>query len=259
MRYGVLADVHANLPALERVLSWLEDRGVDRYLIAGDLVGYGPFPNECVDIVRGLDAITVAGNHDLIAVGRLPATRANSIARATLSWTAGVLRDDVRAYLDTLPLQAELRGGVVLAHGSLHDPEQHVMNVAQAARELAQLEEDRPEARVLVLGHVHRALAYRAGGQLRRRPASVTLDSGRWLVNPGAIGHSRDLRVRARFAVLDLDGQTVSFHSLSYDASPCRREAGRLGLPVGAHHRKPSVRKGLRRRLRLSRSRGRPR
>jgi hypothetical protein len=87
----------------------------------------------------------------------------------------------------------------------------------------------------------------------------VRFEPGRWLVNPGAVGHSRDLRVRARFAVLDLAREIVSFHSLAYDVSACRREAARLGLPVGAYHRPPSVRRALRRRLSSRRPRGRPR
>ena len=69
MRYGVLADVHGNLDALRAVLRALERHGVDRYLVAGDLVGYGPYPNECVAALAELPATCVAGNHDLIALG----------------------------------------------------------------------------------------------------------------------------------------------------------------------------------------------
>jgi predicted phosphodiesterase len=75
MRYGVLADIHGNLPALRAAVARLQAEGVDRFLCAGDLVGYGPFPNECVELVAGLDAITIHGNHDLIALGHISDAR----------------------------------------------------------------------------------------------------------------------------------------------------------------------------------------
>ena len=87
MRYGVLADIHGNLHALRAALGALGREGVDRYLIAGDLVGYGPNPNECVELVAGLDAVCVAGNHDLIALDRLSDERCPELARQSLRWT----------------------------------------------------------------------------------------------------------------------------------------------------------------------------
>jgi membrane-associated phospholipid phosphatase len=121
VRYGVLADIHGNLHALRAVLGELDRAGVDRYLIAGDLVGYGPNPNECVEVVPGLDAICVAGNHDLIAIERLSDEHSAPLARQSLRWTRGVLTDDARAFLASLPLRARAPGGIVIAHGWLDD------------------------------------------------------------------------------------------------------------------------------------------
>ena len=92
MRYGVIADVHGNLPALEAVLDALQRIGVDAYACAGDLVGYGPEPNECVETVRKLGAATVAGNHDLIALGALSEDRCERLARESLPFRSAVLR-----------------------------------------------------------------------------------------------------------------------------------------------------------------------
>jgi len=95
-RVGVLSDVHANLHALDAALEFLDTQRLDGYLCAGDLVGYGPFPNECVRRVLDLPVTCVAGNHDLIAIGRLSDERCIPRARDSLRWTRSVLDDDAR-------------------------------------------------------------------------------------------------------------------------------------------------------------------
>src|SRR3954447_24462817 len=88
MRFAVISDVHANLHALDAALAFLATQDVDGYLCAGDLVGYGPFPNECVRRVAALGGPCVAGNHDLIAIGRLSDERCIPLAQASLRWTS---------------------------------------------------------------------------------------------------------------------------------------------------------------------------
>src|SRR4051795_647100 len=122
MRYGILADIHGNLSALTAAIRVLERARVDRYLCLGDVVGYGAAPNECVRRIRELGALCVAGNHDLIAVGRLDEAGIAPLARMTLEWTSLVLADDVRAHLATLPLIARPEPAIAMAHGSLEDP-----------------------------------------------------------------------------------------------------------------------------------------
>ena len=121
MRYGVIADVHGNLDALRAVLRAIDREGVDRHLVAGDLVGYGPYPNECVAAVAELSAICVAGNHDLIALGALSDERCIELARRSLTWTRRVLGADERAFLAALPRVDTAPGGVRMAHGSLDE------------------------------------------------------------------------------------------------------------------------------------------
>lgn len=230
MRLGLLADVHGNLPALEAALLALEERGVAAYACAGDLVGYGPFPNECVDRVAALDGVCVAGNHDLIAIGRLDDARCIPMARETLAWTKQVLSDDTRAYLEDLPPRAET-DGVVVAHGSLDDSERYVNTDERADEELAKI----GDARALVLGHTHRPRVY------GRRPL---------LVNPGAVGQSRELRVRARCAVLDTETLEVELIGVQYDIERTRRALRDAGLPEHAYRLRRSARRGVARRLR---------
>ena len=119
MRLGVFADVHGNLPALRAVLDVLAAERVDGYLCAGDLVGYGAQPNECVELVAELRATCVAGNHDLMATGRLDDDGIGPLARDTV--TAAALEPFARAYLSELPLTA-VAHDVLVAHGSVAIP-----------------------------------------------------------------------------------------------------------------------------------------
>jgi predicted phosphodiesterase len=242
MRYGILADIHGNLHALQAILRTLRTESVDRYLVAGDLVGYGPFPNECVELVRDLNAVCVAGNHDLIVLGRLSDRRCIRVARESLTWTRGVLGEDARAYLEALPLCVKAEGGVVIAHGSLDDPEQYVTRTEQAAEQLKRLRAEDPEARVLLLGHTHQAWAWGEQFGTISAPGRAPLVMGTqgWLLNPGAVGQSRELRALARFIVLDLERGQAMFHAIRYDRGACRRALRRAGLPPRAYHLRPS-------------------
>jgi putative phosphoesterase len=257
VRYGVLSDIHANLHALEAAVQALERERVDGFLCAGDLVGYGPLPNECVKLIEELGAVCVAGNHDLIALGRLPDSRAGALARATLAWTQRVLGDDARRYLSALPLRAAV-ADVVAAHGSLADPEQYTTRPEQAAAQLVQLEAEAPAARVLVLGHTHRARAFDGNGRSLPVREPVVLDAAcRYVLTPGSVGQSRERLAWARFAVVDLAARRATFHAVPYDVEGCRRALVRNGLPAGAcHQAPPSVASRLFRRFAaLSRSR----
>ena len=239
MRYGVISDVHANLPALEVVLAELERAGVDAYACAGDLVGYGPQPNECVALVRQLGVACVAGNHDLIVLGKLSDDRCERIARESLRWTSEALDDRTREYLDGLPPSRELPGGLVLAHGSLDDPQEYVLREEQAAAQLMRLAETYPASGILVLGHTHRAFAF--DGVTGAAPhGAVSLDgAGRWLLNPGAVGQSREPLIRARFMVLDLERRDATFRAVRYDVRRARALLRRKGLPARSLHLPP--------------------
>jgi predicted phosphodiesterase len=242
VRYGVISDVHGNLAALDVVLSALERIRVDAYVCAGDLVGYGPQPNECVETIRRLGAPSVAGNHDLIALGTLADDRCTRIARDSLRWTRAALSDASRTYLAQLPRRLELPGGVVVTHGSLDDPQEYVLNSDQAARQLARLGQLHPDASILIVGHTHRAFASNGRvvrlGLGARRSVAVGA-TGRWLFNPGAVGQSREALVRARFMVLDLDRREATFHAVRYDVRRTRALLRHERLPAASVHLPP--------------------
>jgi len=253
MRYGLLADVHANLAALQAVLQQLAGASVDRYVVAGDIVGYGPNPNECVEAIAGLDPVCVAGNHDLMAIGLLSDERCIPLGRAAMRWTRSVLSTDARAYLEALPLRAQATGGVVVAHGSLDDPERYTTNATEALDQLAQLDRGYPGSRILVLGHTHRPLVVDSESRREQQQRRQRLElgaTGRYVVNPGGVGQARELRCRARFGLLDLDAGTLELEAIRYNVTLCRRDLRNAGLSPRSCHLRPSAAGAARRALR---------
>ena len=258
MRIGIIGDVHANLPALRAALGRLRAEGVDAWVCAGDVVGYGPHPDECVEEIAALGAATVAGNHELMLLEAIPETRAGRLARENIAWTRRVVRDDTRAWLAALPRTAALPG-VAIAHGSPHDPEEYVRSEDRAAALLGELAGER----VLVLGHTHRpwlygdATAFPAAGRVPGEAELALPAGGPALVNPGAVGQSRE-RERvplARFALLDLDRGRVRYFAEPYDAAATRAALRARGLSPDSAHvnpaRLPTATRRARRLLRM--------
>jgi len=240
MRIGLLADVHANAPALEAVLGSLEERGAERLLVAGDLVGYGARPNECVEMLIAAGAECVAGNHDLFVLDRLPPTRFPALARRSAEITRSLISADVRNYLASLPVIRRV-DTVVMAHGSLDSPEEYVVDERRAEELLSRLPQVAPEADTLVLGHTHRQWCVIAG-RGRLVPAErVQVDGSRRLLNPGSVGQSRqrERRPGARFAVYDTERGTVEFLRVDYDVEAGRRALHQLALPDRCLHAPP--------------------
>ena len=247
MRYGVVSDIHGNLLALDAVLRAFAQIGTQEILCAGDIVGYGAQPNECVERLAGMGAVAVAGNHDLFAVDRLQA-RAPRLVSASTEWTRRVLSRDSVAYLEGLPLQASVPG-ITLAHGSLDHPLEYVGREDTAGAQLSLLSAAQPQASVLILGHTHRAMAY-AGGRMiaqPRRCGVLDLPPGPALLNPGSVGQSRQVECppRARALVLDWPPGRALFLAIRYDTGAARRILRDYGLPTSGIHLVPGRLAGL--------------
>jgi predicted phosphodiesterase len=249
MRYGVISDVHGNVHALEAALRALDRASVDRVICPGDLVGYGPRPNECVARIAALDAIAVAGNHDLMALGRLSTEGLGPLPLETLEWTRTVLDAAAREYLESLPATASTADGVVVAHGSLDDPTEYVHDCEAGAEQLRLLRERDADAAVLVLGHTHRPLACSAAGAAAPEADVELSGEAPWLLNAGSVGQSRERRPLARALVIDLGCGVATFLALEYDAEATRRELREAGLPPHACHIAPGRLARWRRRI----------
>jgi predicted phosphodiesterase len=253
MRWGVISDVHANVHALDAVLRALRRESVDAILCAGDVVGYGPHPNECVERLASLDPqpVAIAGNHDLMAIGRLRTDGIAPLARQTIEWTTDALTEEARRYLERLAGAAITGDGVAVAHGSLDDPVEYVFDGVAAEAQLTKLAERHPRAGVLVLGHTHVHRAYCAEGE-RSPDGEVALRGHRWLLNPGSVGQSRERLALARALVLDLDRASARFLAVEYDVRATERDLRDAGLPEHACHLAPGRVARARRKLKAA-------
>ncbi len=243
MRIGLLSDVHANHSALRAVLGWFEEHGAERLLVAGDLVGYGGRPNECVELLVEAGADCVAGNHDLFVLDRLPPTRFPPLARRSAELTRPLLSADVRAFLESLPvrLQADT---ILMTHGSLDSPQEYVVDEPRAQELLRRMPVEAPRSDTLVLGHTHRQwCVVEAQGALPAR-GRLVLPEGARLLNPGSVGQSRqrERRPRARCALYDGSAGSVKFSQLDYDVESSRRVLQELGLPDRCLYAPPRIR-----------------
>ncbi len=133
MRYLILSDIHSNLTALDALLAASEGRW-DKAVCLGDIVGYGPDPNEVVELIRSLDAVVIRGNHDKGVSDSAKAEDFNPVARAVVTWTHDHLTDDNRAYIDQLPKGPMSVGGFSIVHGAFYDEDEYVFSPALAYR-----------------------------------------------------------------------------------------------------------------------------
>jgi len=222
--------VHSNLAALEAVLAAIDAAPPDEIWCLGDVVGYGPRPNECCEIVESRANVCLGGNHDLAVRGTIDLDEFRGDAADAARWTRDVLTDGARAFLDRLEPQDE-RDGVALYHGSARDPVwEYVLSEEAAAATLAVS----PRPLVLV-GHSHVALEIAWGDDLLTgglAPAGTTVEArGRVLLNPGSVGQPRDGDPRAAYLLLDLERKRASFHRTDYDVERTQAEMRAVGLP----------------------------
>jgi diadenosine tetraphosphatase ApaH/serine/threonine PP2A family protein phosphatase len=154
MRYAVFTDVHANLEALEAVLAEIDQQSkeepIDEIWFLGDLVGYGPNPNECITMLRERTNVIIAGNHDWAAVGKIDLEEFSSAARVSAEWTAQQLTQEHRNFLANLPERLEI-GDCTLVHGSPYGPLWEYLT----SEVLAERSFQHFSSRLCFVGHTH--------------------------------------------------------------------------------------------------------
>lgn len=219
-RIAVLADIHGNLPALEAVLEDLQAQHLTQAIVLGDVVGYGPFPGECVDLLRAQPWIFLRGNHDHAAASGEAGQGFSSSARWSTPWTVAALDASQRQWLGELPLLWR-DGSVCAVHGAPVDPTFFNSYVYPATAE-SNLDAMQEKGLTLCFhGHSHIPGAWQrnAGGVDHfSLPSRLALDPrSRHLVCPGSVGQPRDSDTRAQYAIYDRAQGTVEFRAIPYD------------------------------------------
>jgi len=230
MRIAVISDIHANLHALESVLAAIDAEHVDELWCLGDIVGYGPRPNECVALVRGRASICLAGNHDLVVLGKIASSAFAGEAAAAADWTRTVLDTESAAFLAGLEPSA-VAAGVELFHGSARDPVwEYILTDSAARATLAAT-----TAPLVLVGHSHVALEISDDGRLRGGQAKagsvVELEGARRILNPGSVGQPRDGDPRASWLVIDTGPSRAMFRRTTYPIELTQAEMRERDLP----------------------------
>jgi diadenosine tetraphosphatase ApaH/serine/threonine PP2A family protein phosphatase len=236
MRVAAITDIHANLPALEAVLSAVDETQVDEIWCLGDVVGYGAEPDECADLVRERCSICLVGNHDLAVLGALDIGAFSEAAAAGVAWTRENVAERTLAMLRELDAAGE-REGIALFHASPRDPVwEYVLSAEQADACL-----DVQQQRIALIGHSHVSLFFarptgeERGEEIRGAQSSdgtlLDLAADKWLINPGSVGQPRDGDPRAAWLELDTSAQSARFHRIGYDVERAAASISAAGLP----------------------------
>jgi len=231
MRILVISDIHANLTALEAVLADAGD--VDATWCLGDLVGYGPDPNECIARVRQLpNLVCLLGNHDSAALGQIEVDAFNPDARVALSWTSKALSKESREFLLKLP-QVLVRGEVTLAHGSPRQPVwEYLLDLRTATLNFVHF--DTPYCFV---GHTHLPTLFHMPDKTARvhlivpQPSVELSMTPRAILNPGSVGQPRDRNSMASYAIYTDDKSLWKLQRVSYDIPAVQARMQAANLP----------------------------
>lgn len=233
----MIADVHANLPALEACLDALDRSGVERIVCLGDVVGYHAEPRECIARLRERAIATVRGNHDHDAISADVQAGTSSAARKVLAWTRAQLSADDQRWLADLPTHIVLDPpGVILAHGCfLNDVFFRGYVTSTMLEANLRAVAARPDwPRVALCGHTHVPMCgWLAAGAIEERTCGVVWPSGAdaVLINPGSVGQPRDADASARCAIVDVDARGVDVLRVPYDVEAAVAALNRAGLP----------------------------
>jgi len=232
-RTGVVGDIHGNREALLAALAALRERGVQRLACLGDVVGYNADPDECAAIVREQRMLTIAGNHDLIAVRRLGFQRCANNAAYALRRTRRAIAAETAAFIEALPLYRELEPGVMLVHGGVRDVQQYMTTRSLIAENAAWLREDFPGTHVCFFGHSHEQKVYEVDGEVREITAERLLLDPRklYFINPGSVDASRKSRHKLAECAI-LDGDLIEFIRVPYDAAATECKAAAFGYRI---------------------------
>jgi len=233
MRCAFLADIHSNLEAFTAVLGDIARKGeVDEIWCLGDVVGYGPDPGPCIELLQRCNHVCIAGNHDLAAIGRVDTKYFNSHAAAAISWTQKQLNPEDVQYLESLPPKIE-KDKFTMVHGSPMDPAfEYLISSGIAARNFPRI-----KTTYCLVGHSHQPVSFKEEDDsalpIGLSPGiGVILGKSRMIINPGAVGQPRDGDPRASYILYDDEASIARLVRVPYDIETTQQKIMEAGLPV---------------------------
>ena len=234
MRYAIIADIHANLDAFTAVLDHVKRQGgVDEVWCLGDIVGYGPDPCQCIELLRQYNHVCVAGNHDWAAIGKLATSEFNPDAALSCRWTSKQLSSVEVKYLEDLPETIQ-KGDFTLVHGSPRQPIWEYLKSVSIAKENF----DYFQSQFCLVGHSHMPMVFKydendtCSSSHFTSNIGLALGKNRLIINPGGVGQPRDGDPRASYAIYDDETGMIRLYRVPYDISLTQTKMVRHNLPM---------------------------
>ncbi len=230
MKYAILGDIHSNLEALQTVLAHTKAQNCTHYVSLGDVVGYGPNPKECLDIIRALDCPVIMGNHDEYCASVLELTGFNPMAAEAIKWTRDQLTEEDREWLRALKY-SRIVESFIIVHATLDLPEKwaYVFDKLAAAASM-----NYQRTPVCFNGHTHVPVAFirTPTGVQGGMYTKIKIEVGRkYFINAGSIGQPRDRNPGAAYATYDLPNNQIELHRVEYDYRITQEKIRAAGLP----------------------------
>lgn len=231
MKYGIISDIHGNLSALQATLKIFEKSKIDKLVCLGDLVGYGPQPNECIRLINENADVFIAGNHDYAAVGKSPDDNFNPHAKAALDWTRQELSDQSRQLLQAARL-SHRENNLFFVHATPDKPEywNYIPSLFEAYTAFSGFNEQ-----ICFIGHSHIPVTFSQDSERKIQLVFETqirlLAENRYIINVGSVGQPRDNDARAAFGIFDTGAGMYSMQRKQYAVSDTQAKMRKAGLP----------------------------
>ena len=221
-KYAVISDIHGNLNALKAVITELNKHNPDKWINLGDIVGYGPHPAECLQLIMDIGFTSVLGNHDAGVIGRVSLNHFRNPNKRLIELTKALLSDAQLNWLKSLPYSVELENNIICTHASPIKPEKwmYLESAFTVRNILSNLDYD-----ICLFGHTH--VACMVSEQLGVREFKKGF---KYMINPGSVGQSRDQDYRASCCILDTDLWKCDFYRVDYEVNPVSSKLQSMGF-----------------------------
>ncbi|MBI4666497.1 MAG: metallophosphoesterase family protein [Nitrospinae bacterium] len=231
MRYALFSDIHSNIEAFEAVLADIDRNEADRLLFLGDIVGYGPSPNECVEKLLHTANLSLGGNHDWAVVGKTPDDYFNPYAKQAVDWTASVLLDEHKEFLKRTKA-VDRFDGFQVAHSTPYRPEEwhYIMSQKEALENY-----DSIDGQLCFIGHSHQPLILEYDDATRvrvyREKQYQLKPDKKYIINIGSVGQPRDSNTQACWVLFDSENSLVTYNRVPYDIAAVQKKMADVDLP----------------------------
>lgn len=234
MRTAIISDIHGNQEALSAVLYDIESLNIDEIVCLGDIVGYGPNPNECIQIVKKKCPIILYGNHDAAVLDSLSTQNFNINAKIAIEWTNKQLSEESRKFIESLVI-SKIDDNKTYVHSTPYEPKMwyYITSVEEAEFNFQFF-----DTTFCFVGHTHIPVTITLTGdkevdvsQEGYLDFSDDDDLSSYLVNVGSVGQPRDRNSKACYGILDTEAKNFSLRRVQYDIKKCQAKMRKHKLP----------------------------